>query len=220
MPRHIEVTRPDLPEKVIGYRFDGIRENGSIGAYGAPESDVAPRIGERPRVAVRTWTPHAFCCRETMFPTYCHVAPYRGCKCGWFVTPDIHELAEYTHTGPGMSVTRTDTTPIHQRPVIVEVTAHGPKMGVGRSDPRSTFRTTWASMNGRCWIHEDVPQRTVRLALHHWPFLKIERFGDLSEVPAMVERVSGKNPQPRSQRREWSQTRTSWDNGDRSRPLA
>jgi hypothetical protein len=171
----------EYPEKVIGFRLDGIRENGTIGFYGAPESE-AQRIGNRPAWELDRWAPHAFCV------THDHIAPYRGCKCGWYVTTDMQQLSEYTTPGYGLDVSLQTVDRIQHRSVVVEVTAHGPKMRPGRSDPDSSFRATWVSLNGRCWIRDDVPEETVVRTKNRYPFLRIERFGDLSEVPEMAER--------------------------------
>ncbi|MET8795356.1 hypothetical protein ABZV91_02675 [Nocardia sp. NPDC004568] len=201
---------PDLPEKVVGFRLDGIRPNGTIGFYGAPES-TCPRIGDRP-VDGWKWTPAAFCVQPEHSTVPPHVSPYRRCKCGWFVTTDMQELSEYTTAGYGLDVSCTTVDYIQRRPVVVEVTAHGPKMAAGRDDPLSTFRATWVSLNGRCWIRDDIPQETVKRTQGLFPFLKIERFHHLSEVPAMVERTQTAY-QP-SQKREWFPIVDEWDNGD------
>jgi hypothetical protein len=204
---------PEYPEKVVGYRLDGIRENGTIGFYGAPESE-ALRIGDRPTWGWR-WTPHAFCVQSVHSTRPSHVAPYRGCKCGWFVTTDIQELSEYTTTGYGLDVSLTTVDYIQHRPVVTEVTAHGPKMAAGRDDPASTFRATWVSLSGRCWIRDDIPQETVDNTQRLFPFLTIGRFRHLSEVPAMARRARAEDGPPvRSQCREWIQTVFDWDNGD------
>ncbi|MGI5222282.1 hypothetical protein [Nocardia sp. CA-290969] len=203
---------PDYPEKVVGFRLDGIRENGTIGFYGAPESE-SPRIGDRPDLMWKRWTPHAFCAKRANFFREPHVAPYRRCKCGWFVTTDMQELSEYTTAGYGLDVSCTTVDYIQRRPVVVEVTAHGPKMAAGRDDPLSTFRATWVSLRGRCWIRDDIPKKTVKRTQLLFPFLQIERFSHLSEVPAMVKATAPES-EFIGQKREWIPIVDEWDNGD------
>lgn len=191
-----EASETEYPEKVHGFRFDGIRKNGTIGFYGAPESE-GPRIGNRLPRNYKKWTPAAFCALTE------HVSPSRGCLCGWFVTEKIEELIEYQTHGFGLDVSATTVDVIENRPVITEVIGHGPKRRAGRNDPASAVRVTWVSLYRRVWIRDDIPDRTVRRTKSHWPFLRIERFGDLSELPGLVERSNRAGGVKLSQNREW-----------------
>ncbi|MEU7764357.1 hypothetical protein AB0B25_04460 [Nocardia sp. NPDC049190] len=174
-------ARASLPDVVHGYRFDGIRPNGTIGFYGGPEAVAQPRIGDRPKEDRARWTPAAFCVRHR------HIAPDWDCWCGWHMVADFTELSGYKTEGLGFDVVR-GRDDITARPVIAEVTARGPKLpGVNLNDPPSTVRATWLRLEGRIWIHESVSRPIVRAARRRYSYARIERYGSVAELATAVE---------------------------------
>ncbi|WP_454194320.1 hypothetical protein [Nocardia sp. Marseille-Q1738] len=173
-------ARASLPEVVHGYRFDGIRPNGTIGFYGAPEAK-GPRFGNRPSDDRARWTPAAFCVQHD------HIAPVWDCWCGWHVVADLTELAEYRPSGLGLDVSLRGRDDIAARPVIAEVTARGPKLpGLNLKDPPSTVRATWLRLEGRIWIREGVARPIVRAARRRYPYARIERYSSIGELAGIV----------------------------------
>lgn len=171
-----------MPEPVTkGFRLDGIRLDGRIGFYGAPEA-AGPRIGDRPAPGEqRRWTPAAFCVSHK------HISPDPACVCGWRVTGRVEDLAGLP-SGSGLDVSLRCNDDIAARPVVAEVSAWGPTLeGIPGDDPPSTTRTTWMRLEGRIWIREDIARPVVRAARRRYPYARIERYRDLDELAAAVD---------------------------------
>lgn len=174
----------------IGYRLDGIRVDGRIGFYGAPDADPVrcPRLRDRPMRPGRPkreergrWTPAAFCISHS------HISPAVDCVCGWRVTTDMFDLVDLPD-GPGLDVSMQRNDNIGRRPVVVQVSAWGPTLpAVPGEDPDSTVRTTWMRLEERIWIAKDVHRDAVRKARRWYPWARIERFGDLLDLAEALE---------------------------------
>lgn len=173
-----------------GYRLDGLRDDGRIGFYGAPDADPVrcPRLRDRPqlprqpqREERRRWTPAAFCI------SHAHISPAVDCVCGWRVTTDMFDLVDLPD-GPGLDVSMQRNDNIGRRPVVVKVSSWGPTLApIPGADPDTTVRTTWMRMEERIWIARDVSRDTVRKARRWYPWADIERFGDLLELAEALE---------------------------------
>ncbi|MEV6660625.1 hypothetical protein [Nocardia fluminea] len=174
----------------IGYRLDGIRNDGRIGFYGAPDADPVrcPRLRDRPRLPNRPqreehgrWTPAAFCISHP------HISPAVDCVCGWRVTTDMFDLVDLPD-GPGLDVTMQRNDNIGRRPVVVKVSSWGPTLPpIPGEDPDTTVRTTWMRLEERIWIDKDVHREAVRKARRWYPWARIERFGDLLDLAEALE---------------------------------
>lgn len=174
----------------MGYRLDGIRSDGRIGFYGAPDADPVrcPRLRDRPTIPGRPkgeefgrWTPAAFCV------SHAHISPAPDCVCGWRVSSELADLAGLPH-GSGLDVSLRRNDDIADRPVVAEVSAWGPTLaGIPGDDPTSTVRTTWMRLHDRIWIRDDIPRDVVRKARRRYPYADVARFSDLDQLADQVD---------------------------------
>ncbi|MFF0542094.1 hypothetical protein ACFYTF_04590 [Nocardia thailandica] len=165
-----------------GFRLDGLRDDGRIGFYGAPDADprTCPTIGSRPNPHEwQRWTPAAFCV------SYIHISPDPDCVCGWRVCARVTDLAGLP-SGSGLDVSLRANDDIADRPIVAEVAAWGPTLP-GVSDPPGTVRTTWLRLESRIWVRRDIPRPLARKVSRRYPWATVGRFGDLDELATAVD---------------------------------
>lgn len=170
-----------------GYRLDGLRDDGRVGFYGAPDADPVrcPRIANRPRPhELHRWTPAAFCLYGH------HIAPHpdprAACACGWRVCELVADLAGQ-ELGHGLDVSLRHLDDVSLRPVVAEVSAWGPTLHSEAFDPAATVRTTWLRLESRIWIQRDVPLDLVKKVRRTYPWASVGEFRTLLELSDRID---------------------------------
>ncbi|WP_280505937.1 hypothetical protein [Nocardia farcinica] len=104
----------------------------------------------------------------------------QGLSAGGFVQGALRQCRAAPRVIPGNS--------IRARAVVAEVTGHGLCLpGNFRDDTPTTVRVDRLRLEGRVWIRSRVDAGVVEAVQRRYPFVRIERFSHLSEVPDMVE---------------------------------